>query len=139
MTASRSSGRDPYTVNDDSTIGAWRAITQAHRENNTLVAGLGGDKDGLTQLRTNPHWVAEGDVFVYFWGEYLMAMGVAMLQGAKPPALTISPQTVLTKENISRYYKPGMFTAKVLPRLPAVDRYLAKPGILQKFHNIEGL
>jgi ribose transport system substrate-binding protein len=83
--------------------------------------------------------VAEGDVFVYFWGEYLMAMGVAMLQGAKPPALTISPQTVLTKENISRYYTPGMFTAKVLPRLPAVDRYLAKPGILQKFHNIEGL
>jgi ribose transport system substrate-binding protein len=64
-----------YTVNDDSTIGAWRAITQAHRESNTLVAGLGGDKDGLTQLRTNPHWVAEGDVFVYFWGEYLMAMG----------------------------------------------------------------
>lgn len=128
-----------YTVNDDSTLGAWRAIVDAHRQKNTLVAGLGGDKDGLTQLRTNPHWVAEGDLFIYYWGEYLMAMGVAMLHGAKPPTRTISPQIVLTKSNISQYYAPGATKAKILPALPKVDGYLKKTGILQKFHNIKGL
>ena len=30
-----------YSINDDSVLGAWRAITESKREANTLVAGLG--------------------------------------------------------------------------------------------------
>lgn len=69
-----------------------------------------------------------------------MAMGVAMLQDAVPPARTVPPQIVLTKTNISKYYAPGATRAKVLPALQKLDVYLKKPsGILQKFHNSKEL
>jgi ribose transport system substrate-binding protein len=133
-----------YTVNDDSTLGAWRAVQEAGRTSNALVAGLGGSKEGLGQLRQNPNWVAEGDVFFYYWGEYLMAMAMAVLQGAQPPKVTTSPQGVLTKETVDKYYRPGETKAFRLPPLEAVkdgfgNDYLAKYGVLQKFKNVEGL
>lgn len=128
-----------YTVNDDSSLGAWRAIVDANRKDSTLIAGLGGSKEGVTQLRTNPQWVAEGSIFMDKWGEYLMAMGVAILNGAKPPEITASPQIVLTKENVDKYYPGGSFEAKMLPAMPTQNEYLKPTGILQKFNNIEGL
>ena len=70
-----------YSINDDSTLGSWRAITESKREANTLVAGLGGSIAALKELRSNPQWVAEGSVFSTHWGQYLMAMGVAIMGG----------------------------------------------------------
>jgi len=123
-----------FTINDDSALGAWRAVTQAGRQKNTLIIGQGADADGLKNLRTNPSWVAEGSVFFEFWHEYLLAMGVAVLNGAKPPPLTLAPQTVLSKQTVDKYYKGNK--PRVAPPLPAQDRYLIKTGILQKFGNI---
>jgi ribose transport system substrate-binding protein len=128
-----------YSINDDSVQGGWRAITEAHRDSNSIVAGLGSDEASRTQLRTNPQWVAEGDLFPYMWGEYLMAMGTAMLQGAKPPPLTKTPQVVMTKETVGKYFKPGQDQPIGLPPLAPEDQYLVKTGVLQKFHNIQGL
>ena len=128
-----------YSINDDSVQGGWRAITEAHRDSNSLVAGLGSDEASRTQLRTNPQWVAEGDLFPYMWGEYLMAMGTAMLEGQKPPALTKTPQVVMTKDTVGKYFKAGSDEPIGLPPLAAEDQYLIKTGVLQKFHNIEGL
>jgi ribose transport system substrate-binding protein len=127
-----------FTQNDDSALGAWRAITQAGLQKNTLIIGQGADSAGLSNLRTNPDWVAEGSVFFQLWPEYLLAMGVAVLNGAHPPALTLVPQTVLSKQTVARYYGNGD-TPIVSPPLPAVDQYLVKTGILQKFHNVPGL
>jgi hypothetical protein len=53
-------------------------------------------------LAENPNWVAEGDIFVPSWGEYIIAMGLEMLKGDTPPERTASPQAVLTKETLSR-------------------------------------
>jgi ribose transport system substrate-binding protein len=149
-----------YTVNDDSTLGAWRAIEQAGRAKQALTAGLGGSAEGLDQLRKNPGWVAEGDIFFPEWGQYLIAMGVAVMNGARPPGVTTAPQAVLTKQTINRYYKPGQHLPYRLPPLGAThantggeakgcpprnsaatcgNSYLAKTGILQKFRNVEGL
>src|SRR5262249_19805646 len=89
-----------FTINDDSGLGAWRAITESHRENSTMILSAGADKDGITQLRTNPHWVAEFSVFFEFWSEYLLAMGVAVKRGYKTPVQTYSPQVVLSKDNV---------------------------------------
>jgi ribose transport system substrate-binding protein len=127
-----------YTINDDSTIGAWRAITESQREKNTLVAGLGGSVAALQQLRTNPQWVAEGSIFTSDWGQYLIAMGVAVMQGVKPPSLTKCPQVILTKQNVDKYYDDAG-KVKLLPPLVPSNEYLAKTGVLQEFHNIEGL
>jgi ribose transport system substrate-binding protein len=128
-----------YSINDDSVQGGWRAITEAHRQSNSIVAGLGSDEASRTQLRTNPSWVAEGEIFPSMWGEYLMAMGTAMLQGTTPPALTKTPQVVMTKDTVGKYFNPGSDSPISLPPLAPEDQYLVKTGVLQKFHNIQGL
>jgi ribose transport system substrate-binding protein len=127
-----------YTINDDSTIGAWRAITEAQREANTIVAGLGGSIAALKELRENPRWVAEGSVFATHWGQYLIAMGVAVMTDIETPPLTKSPQLVLTKETVDKYYDADG-KVKLLPPLVPENEYLAQTGVLQKFNNIEGL
>jgi ribose transport system substrate-binding protein len=121
-----------FTQNDDSALGAWRAITQAKREDDTMIIGQGANADGLKNLRTNPSWVAEGSVFFELWPQYLLAMAVSVLNGEKTPPLTLAPQTVLSKENVAKYYGDGD-TAIVSPPLADVDRYLLKAGVLQKF------
>jgi ribose transport system substrate-binding protein len=126
-----------FTINDDSALGAWRAITQAGRQKNTLIIGQGADPDGLKNLRTNPSWVAEGSVFFELWPEYLLAMGVSVLNGAHPPALTLAPQTVLSKQNVAKYYGKNGLHPKIAPPLAKVDRYLLKSGILQKFGHVK--
>jgi len=121
-----------FTINDDSALGAWRAITQANRQRSTLIIGQGANAEGLRQLRTNPSWVAEGTVFFELWPRYLLAMGVAILNGAKPPPLTLAPQTVLSKQTVARYYGKTGTRARIAPPLPAQNRYLLRTGILQR-------
>jgi ribose transport system substrate-binding protein len=128
-----------YTINDDSTLGAWRAIQEAGREQTTLVAGLGGSKEALKQLRENPQWVAEGSIFMSDWGQYLIAMGKAVVGGVKPPELTPAPQVVLTKENVNEYYSNGAVVPNILPSLVKDNEYLKDTQILQLFNNIKGL
>jgi len=127
-----------FAVNDDGSVGAWRAIQAAGRGKQTLIGGLSGLPQGLNQLRTNPQWVAEGSLFLPYWGEYVMAMAVAIKQGARPPHLTLFPQITMDKKTVNTYYPHGT-VAKVLPPLPAADRYLAKTGVLQAFGNVQGL
>jgi ribose transport system substrate-binding protein len=121
-----------FTQNDDSALGAWRAITQAKREEDTMIIGQGANADGLKNLRTNPSWVAEGSVFFELWSQYLLAMGVSILNGETPPPLTLAPQTVLSKENVAKYYGDGDKPI-VSPPLADVNKYLLKSGVLQKF------
>lgn len=128
-----------YTVNDDSTIGAWRAIQEAGREETTLVAGLGGSEEAIKQLRENPQWVAEGSIFMSDWGQYIIAMGVAIVNSAEPPELTPAPQIVLTKENVDTFYTNGATVPSVLPPLVKDNEYLKETGVLQLFGNIDGL
>jgi ribose transport system substrate-binding protein len=117
-------------INVDMSLGAWRAITESGRQKNTLIVGQGGSADGLKNLRTNPSWVAEGSVFFEYWPDYLLAMGVAMLNGVKPPPLTYAPQKVLSKQTVNEYYR-GNVPRKV-PPLHKQNQYLLKTGILQK-------
>ena len=126
-----------FTINDDSGLGAWRAITESHRENNTMILSAGANADGINQLRTNPHWVAEFSVFFEYWSEYLLAMGVALKKGYTMPAQTYCPQVVLSKDNVDQYYNGT--TPKAVPPLPEQNKYLIPTGILQKFGNIPGV
>lgn len=127
-----------YSINDDSVLGGWRAITESQREANTIVAGLGGSIAALKELRSNPQWVAEGSVFATHWGQYLMAMAVAILGGVTPPPLTKSPQAVLVKDTVDKYYD-AEGKVKLLPPLVPENQYLKDTGVLQKFNNVEGL
>lgn len=127
-----------YSVNDDSTLGGWRAITEAGRQENTIVAGLGGSVAALGELRNNPQWVAEGSVFATHWGQYLIAMATAVLNGVEPPPLTKCPQLVLTPDNVDKYYD-AEGKVQLLPPLVPENEYLKDTGVLQRFNNVEGL
>jgi ribose transport system substrate-binding protein len=131
-----------YTVNNDSTVGALRALQDAGRAGNDtlLMAGLGGDEQGIKALREDPRWVAEGDIFVSWWGQYAVAMAQALAKGAKPPAeVTLLPQVVLDKNTVDTYHQPGSVDVKQLPPLVESNDYLKQGGFLQVVGNIEGL
>lgn len=150
-----------YAVADDSTLGAWQAVDQAGRGDQSLVAGLGGTEEALKQLRTNPRWVAEADLFFGHWGQYMMAMAAAIKDGKEVPFQTLSPEAVLTKDfkidgttvaPVTDYYKEGESMAFQLPPLVPVvkgetvygtetvgNEYLADTGVLQLFNNVKGL
>lgn len=150
-----------YTLSDDAALGSWQAVTEAGRQANALTGGLGGDAAALAQLRTNPSWVLEGDLFMGHWGEYLMAMAQAELNGVQTPDLTTSPTAVLTKDfaidgttvtPMSTFYEEGKDVSSSLPALIPIttgsigatdgtkgNAYLADTGILQKFENVAGL
>lgn len=147
-----------YTIVTSSTLGAWRALERAGRSDRTLTVGLVGGEEGFKQLRTNPGWVGEADIFYGHWGQYLAAMAQAILNGTQLPDLTTSPGVILTKDfslpdtivaPINDYYL-GTDVTKPL-KLPPLEpestgffgtqgnAYLAETGVLQKFNNIEGL
>lgn len=131
-----------YTVNNDSTNGALRALEDAGRggDETTLMAGLGGDEGGLNALRNDPRWVAEGDIFIAYWGQYAVAAAQALVRGATPPAkVTPFPQQVLDKETVNNYYDAGSTTPKLLPALVPDNQWLADGGFLQIVGNVEGL
>lgn len=127
------------TPNDDSAMGAWRAIEEANRADDALIAGLGGGEEGLKQLRENPNWVAEGDIFFPFWGQYLLAMAIEMLNGDTPPERTAAPQVVLTKETVDQYYPDGATVPSILPPLGPENEYLKDSQLLKSLDNIEGI
>jgi ribose transport system substrate-binding protein len=127
-----------WTPNDDCTMGALRAITEAGRAANTLTGGVVATPDAVQQLRTNPVWVCEGELFIDGWAEYLLAMGVQMRKGVKPSPLTIAPQVMMTKQTVDQYLDASG-NWKQLPPLPPEDQYLKDAGVLQKFHNVPGV
>jgi ribose transport system substrate-binding protein len=131
-----------YTVNNDATTGALRALTDAGRAGNDklLVGGLGGDTSGIGNLTKDPRWVAEGDIFVNEWGQYAVAMAQALAKGAKPPEkVTALPQVVVDKQTVTKYHEGGSVDVKQLPPLVPSNEYLKQGGFLQQVGNIEGL
>jgi ribose transport system substrate-binding protein len=131
-----------YTVNNDSTNGALRALEDAGRGDQAklLIGGLGGDEGGIKALRNDPRWVAEGDIFVSWWGQYAVAMAQALAKGKTPPQhVTALPQIVLDKKTVDQYHQPGSVDVKQLPPLDRSNEYLRDGGFLQVVNNIEGL
>jgi ribose transport system substrate-binding protein len=128
-----------FGINDDTSLGAWRAIQAAGRGKQTLVAGLSGLPEGLQQVRTNPSWVAEGSLFLQNWGEYVLAEAVAVLKGIHPPSLTPLPQITMDKKTVNTYYPHGVTVAKLLPPIVSGNQYLLKSGVLQAYGNVQGV
>jgi ribose transport system substrate-binding protein len=128
-----------YGLNDDSVLGGWRAIGEAGRQSTSLAAGASGTPDGINQLRTNPQWVAQADQLPAYWGQFLMAMAAAILQGATPPPLTPAPLQILTKQTLPEVYPAGSTEPSALPPLLPEHHYLVGTGVLQKFNNVKGL
>jgi len=127
-----------YTVSDDPTLGARRAVQNAGRSGNAIFTGYGGDTDALAALRANNGWVTEQMGFFLYWGEFVLAMAAADSQGVRPPALTAPPMVVLTKQNVDSFFTAGTDNLIKMPALPSESAYLYKTGVLQKYGNVAG-
>lgn len=127
-----------YTTADDVTVAAQRAINNAGRTNDTIVSGFGGSPVSIKALRQGKGWVTEQTGFFANWGQFALAMAAAVKQGKKLPALTVPPMTVLTKQNVNKYFKPGSTNLVLMPALPKRSNYLVKTGVLQAFGNVAG-
>lgn len=110
--------------NDDSARGALRAIEQAGRADDVIIAGGGADAGALDALRNTEAWFAEGDPSVPRWPGFILAMSQALVAGDQLPDLTPAPQVVLTKKNIDEYYDGS--TPKANLPIPDGAKYLTK-------------
>lgn len=131
-----------YTVNNDSTVGALRALEDAGlgADDKLMIGGLGGDKTGLDNLANDPRWVAEGDIFVSYWGEYAVAMAEALADGVTPPAdVTPLPQVVMDKDSLKQYHPDGTTAVTALPALVDDNLYLGDTAFLKFAGNVEGV
>jgi ribose transport system substrate-binding protein len=115
-------------INDDSALGALRALEQANRDGDAMVVAAGADQNGLENLRKNPDWIAEGSTFFELWPEYVMAMAKAQVAGTEMPELTPAPQAVLTKQNVDKYYDANG-GVKAGPPIPSGASYLKEYGL----------
>jgi ribose transport system substrate-binding protein len=115
-------------TNDESGMGAIRAVDQAGRSKDTVMVSLGGSVEALAQLRKNPAWVGEGAVFTDVWPSYILALAKAVHAGAKTPELTPAPQLTITKDNVDEYFDAKGKVQKA-PPIPADAEYLQKYGL----------
>jgi len=126
-------------LNDQVVHAGLEAADAAGRTSTSVGVGL-GDGASIQRLRTDPQWIAEDDIFYHGWGEYLMAVADGLVKGIKPANDTAEiPSLVITKSEVDKYYGPSGTSAVMLPPVPKKDRYLIPLGVLQRFHNIEGL
>lgn len=125
-------------LNDDVVNAALKAINATGRNAaDTVAVGL-GDGASINELRTNPQWVAEDDIFYKGWGEILLGISDGLINGVKPSGPVDIPATVVTKSNVDQYYGSSGDTETTLP-FPSQDSYLKPLGVLQKFGNFQGL
>ena len=128
-----------YPVSDDTTQGIVRALEGAGRSDQAMVSGYGGDTAALEALRAGDKtWVMDQVGFFTNWGEFVLAMAVAMSNEAEMPAMTVPPQVVITSDNVDTYYEPGSAKVMMMPALPQESEYLLETGVLQEFGNVEG-
>lgn len=99
-------------INDESVLGAVRAIQLAGRESSAVYAGQGDDATGLMEIRTNPQWIGGTAYFPEFYGKFIMQLIQDLRAGKKIDPYEFIPRVFLDKKNIAQYY-PGKVTVAV--------------------------
>lgn len=96
-------------INDESLVGALRAVQLANREGSAVFAGQGADPVGLPEIRSDPHWIGDTAYFPEFYGKYIMEL-VADIKAKKHVSpFVFVPRVFIDKANINQYY-PGKDT-----------------------------
>lgn len=129
-----------FTLNDESTVGALRAIDAHGTKPDVLVIGVGADPQALTLLRTDSRWIGEVDILAPFWGEYALAtaeqLAAGKKAGGKAPATLPLPFTVMNKTTVKKYYPGNASLAVELPPLSGPLAYLSGASVLAKIGNM---
>ncbi len=113
-----------YANNDDMATGALRALDQAGRTKNTILGAQGSTPAALDAVRTGTGpWVAESSLFLSAWPRYLVALGMAVKDGASTPDVTKAPGVIVTAANMNEWFNADG-SPKKEPALPSGDEFL---------------
>lgn len=127
-----------FTLNDESTIGALRAIDAGGVKKDVIVAGVGASPTALKNLREDERWIAESDILAPFWGTFAIAAGQQLASGEKAGSDKITlPSITLTKDNVDTYYPGDATLAVQLPPMTGDASFLKDAPFLKSIGNAE--
>ncbi len=95
-----------WTHVDQTALSVLSAVKAAGRENDVVIASLGGESVIFPELR-NPNSIIVGTAafFPERWGEDLIPLAIRWLNGGPPPPTNMNPpMEFLTGANINKWY-----------------------------------
>ena len=91
-------------VNDELTLGAYRALKQAGKGWKIVVVGIGGLSAGLKATCTYSDWAGTVDFAPYGQTGYIVSEMLALMKGQSVPAAFYTPAQVVNKALVKKLY-----------------------------------
>ncbi len=89
-------------INDQATTGMLRAVVQAGRDADLIAVGMGADE--VETLVKEPKLVASVGYFPERYGDYLIPIALAALDGQTLPPAVLVNHVMVNKGNVCKYY-----------------------------------
>jgi ribose transport system substrate-binding protein len=94
------------SINDDGIEGALSAAQTAGRVNDLYVSGQGADPSAWCQIKNNKQWIADSAYFPEKYGMIGIPYLIKLVKHRSIPKQLYVPHVIITRANISKYYKP---------------------------------
>jgi ribose transport system substrate-binding protein len=93
-------------LNDQSALGAFNAVQAANRQNDVFLGSHGCDAPAKNNLLNNPanFWIGSVAYFPERYGEYVVPLMLAMMEGKTIPANSHPDHLFIDKSNVGQYY-----------------------------------
>ncbi len=114
-----------FGINDESSQGGLRAVQVAGREPSTIVSSQGADAVGLSEIRTDPHWIGSTAYFPEYYGIYIFDLIKDLQAGKAVTPYVFMPRVYLSHADVAQYY-PGKTTVAIKPP-PGGIQFSTKP------------
>ncbi len=99
-----------FCENDAMCLGAQRAIADADKTGQIVLAGVDGQNEALKAIQDGTNYVVTGLNDADVIGSMGLDRAVEILSGAKVEKDTVVPSPMVTKDNAAQYYDPnGVF------------------------------
>lgn len=93
-----------YACNDTMALGVMEAVINANKKGKIMVIGTDGVPDAVQSVREG-NLTGTIAAFPYRMGEIAIEVALRALQGQKVPPVVVSPMVLVTKDNLSKYFK----------------------------------
>ena len=109
-----------FAINDESAQGGLRAIQVAGREANTIVSSQGADGVGLSEIKSDSHWIGDTGYFPEYYGKYIFEVIADLQAGKKVTPYAFMPRVYINSADVDQYY-PGKDTVAIKPPPGGID------------------
>jgi ribose transport system substrate-binding protein len=96
-----------FCENDSMCLGAQKAINDAGRSREILIAGVDGQKEALAAIRRGGNYEVTGLNDAITMGDAAYARLIELLGGREAEKDTVVPSPQITRANVDEYYDPN--------------------------------